>query len=170
VEKTGTVTHEPFSEGFDGGQTGRTVASFPIAEGLPRTRRLLSRGMLSILALCPQKRKLNYSFRLYLNSGKKRVLGKGGAQILTAIDRLGSISEAAEELQMSYRFIWRYIRRTEERLGQRVIVTRRGGTPHRKVRGGGGAKLTQLAKSMLLDYKATEAKLQKDLKLTPPTY
>ena len=127
------------------------------------TRRLLSGGPHRILALCPQKRKLHYSFRLYLNSGKNRVLGKGGAQILMAIDRLGSISHAAQELQMSYRFVWTYIRRMEDRLGQRVIVTRRGGTLHRKRRGGGGTKLTQLAKSMLLDYRATEAKLQRDL-------
>ena len=110
-----------------------------------------------------QKAKLYYSFRLYLNSKGKRVMGKGGAQILNAIDELGSISRAATELKMSYRFVWRYIRRMETILGQGMIVTRRGGTRDRRRKGGGGAKLTPLAKTLLGDYKALETKLQKDL-------
>lgn len=110
-----------------------------------------------------QRGNLQYSFRLYIVSEGRRVLGKGGAQILEAVDRLGSISAAANELQMSYRFAWNYIRRMEERLGRRVIVTRRGGAPHGRRRGGGGAELTRIAKALLEDYRVTEAKLQKEL-------
>jgi molybdate transport system regulatory protein len=64
---------------------------------------------------------------------------------------------------MSYRFTWNYIRRMEERLGRPVIVTRRGGATHGRRKGGGGAKLTRIAKALLQEYRATEAKLQKEL-------
>ena len=110
-----------------------------------------------------QRGSLRYSFRLYIVSEGRRVLGKGGAQILEAVERLGSISAAADELQMSYRFAWNYIRRMEDRLGRPVIVTRRGGALHGRRKGGGGAELTHIAKALLEDYRATEAKLQKQL-------
>jgi molybdate transport system regulatory protein len=109
------------------------------------------------------KASLQYTFRLYVVSDGKRVLGKGGAQILTAVDRLGSISAAARHLHMSYRFVWNYVSRMEERLGKPVIVTRRGGTIRGRRKGGGGAKLTRVAMVLLENYKTTEARLQKDL-------
>ena len=60
------------------------------------------------------KRPLFYSFRLYLNSNGERVLGKGGALILEAIDEHGSIALAAEELGMSYKFVWDYLGRMKQ--------------------------------------------------------
>lgn len=110
-----------------------------------------------------KKSKIRYSFRLYILSKGKRVLGKGGAQILDAVDRLGSISAAANELQMSYRFVWNYIKRIEERLGEPVIATRRGGTQHARGKGGGGAQLTHTARTLLKNYKTTESMVRKQL-------
>jgi len=98
-----------------------------------------------------------------LNSEGKRVFGKGGAQILTAIDKFGSISAAARELKMSYRFVWRYLRRMEDILGEPVILTHRGGTPSRRARGGGGAELTRTARTLLKDYRRIEARLRKNI-------
>jgi len=109
------------------------------------------------------KGNLRYSFRLYIVLGGRRVLGKGGAQILEAVDRLGSISAAASELQMSYRFVWNYVRRMEERLGKQVIVTRRGGALHNRRKGGGGTELTRIARTLLESYTMTESQLQKEL-------
>jgi molybdate transport system regulatory protein len=106
---------------------------------------------------------LRYSFRLYALHNGKRVLGKGGAQILSGIARLGSLSATAKDLKMSYRFVWRYVRRMEERLGTPVTVTRRGGTLHRKNKGGGGTRLTPAAKALLTDYKAVEERLRKQI-------
>ena len=110
-----------------------------------------------------QNRKLHYSFRLYIVCDGERVLGKGGAQILTAVGRLGSLTAAAKELKMSYRFVWRYIARIEDRLGKPVIVTRRGGTRHARRKGGGGTKLTPLARTLLRDYRAMEERLRKQI-------
>ena len=120
-----------------------------------------------------QKGRVRYSFRLYALSDGKRVLGKGGAQILSGIARLGSLSATAKELRMSYQFVWRYVRRMEDRLGKPIIVSRRGGTPHGERRGGGGAKLTPVGKALLAEYKSMEERLRKQIpspKREPPTH
>ena len=105
------------------------------------------------------KRTFHYAFRLYLNLDGSRVLGKGGAQILEAIDKHGSIVAAAEELHMSYKFVWDYLTRMSNRLKRPVVVTRRGGTRHRKTKGGGGTRLTPLANALLKNYRATERRV-----------
>jgi len=106
---------------------------------------------------------LFYSFRLYLNSNGERVLGKGGALILEAIDKHGSIALAAEELGMSYKFVWDYLGRMKLRLGRPLIMTRRGGTLHTKRKGGGGTTLTPLARRLLKDFRATETLVRRTI-------
>ena len=107
-----------------------------------------------------RKRKLQYTFRLYLNADGQRVLGKGGAQILEAVDEYGSIAEAAEELEMSYKFTWNYLIRMRRRLHQPVIVTRRGGARDGKKKGGGGTTLTPVARALLKEFRETERVMQ----------
>jgi len=104
--------------------------------------------------------KLQYTFRLYLNADGQRILGKGGAQILESIAECGSIAEAAEELDMSYKFVWAYLSRTRRRLHQPLVVTRRGGLQHGKQKGGGGTTLTPVARALLKEFKATERLVQ----------
>ncbi len=104
-----------------------------------------------------RKTKLQYTFRLYLNNAAgKRVLGKGGAEILEAIDEHGSIVAAARNLGMSYKFVWDYLIRMQERLKRPVIVTHRGGTDLAKRRGGGGTSLTPFARSLLREFNSTQ--------------
>ena len=103
-----------------------------------------------------------YSFRLYLNADGKRVLGKGGAQILEAIEECGSISQAAKKLGMSYKFMWDYLTRIRRIVKTPIVVTYRGGAErHRK--GGGGTALTPFARKMLVEFHSTEADLKKIL-------
>jgi molybdate transport system regulatory protein len=112
------------------------------------------------------KRRFEYAFRLYLNLNGKRVLGKGGAQILEAIDEHGSITAAAKELHMSYKFVWDYLTRMSNRLKNPVIITHRGGILHKKRKGGGGTRLTPLAKALLRNYRATERRLSATISKT----
>ncbi len=106
---------------------------------------------------------LHYDFRLYLNADGERVLGKGGAQILESIDEHGSIAMAAEELDMSYKFVWDYLGTMKQRLKRPLITTHRGGTPHTKRKGGGGTTLTPIARMLLRDFKSTEALVHRTL-------
>jgi molybdate transport system regulatory protein len=111
-----------------------------------------------------RKANLEYTFRLYLNSDDQRVLGKGGAQILEAVDECGSITAAAKKLEMSYKFTWDYLTRMRRRLHQPVIVTYRGGTRAGKKKGGGGTMLTPSARKLLKEFKETERQVQNVLK------
>jgi len=117
-----------------------------------------------------------YGLRLYLNANGKRVLGKGGAQILEAIEDCGSISAAAEELGMSYKFVWDYLTRIRRIVKAPIVVTYRGGGVGRRRKGGGGTTLTPFARAMLDEFHSTETNLKKTLsrrKITlanvPPT-
>jgi len=104
-----------------------------------------------------QNLKLNYGFRLYVLHDGQRVIGKGGAQILTEIDHSGSMTATAKKLKMPYRFVREYIRRTENRVGKPVIATSRGKTT-----------ITPLGKMLLKDYRAMERRLQKVIRSSKP--
>jgi len=68
------------------------------------------------------------------------VLGGGKTALLQAVDRLGSIQQAADEFGMSYRHAWGAIRRIEKRAGFKIVDTKLGGKE------GGGARLTEKGK------------------------
>ncbi|UCC89856.1 MAG: LysR family transcriptional regulator [Anaerolineales bacterium] len=64
------------------------------------------------------------------------VLSRWRVALLQAIEETGSISGAAEYLNIPYRRAWDKIHECEERLGVKLIETQTGGS------GGGGAQLT----------------------------
>lgn len=90
--------------------------------------------------------------KIWIEHKGKPIIGKGGAEILEQIGKEKSISKAAKKLGMSYRYVWNYLRKIEKTLGEPVVETHRGGRF-----GGGGAKLTQLGKSLLGEYKRVES-------------
>jgi len=91
------------------------------------------------------------SCKIWIEYRGKPILGKGGAQILEQIEKEKSISKTAEKLGMSYRYVWSYLQKIEKTLGEPIIETYRGGKS-----GGGGAKLTELGKSLLEEYRRVE--------------
>ena len=94
------------------------------------------------------------SCKIWIEYQGKPVLGKGGAQILEQIERKESISKTAETLGMSYRYVWSYLQKIKKNIGEPIIETSRGGKS-----GGGGAKLTELGKSLLEEYRRVEGYL-----------
>jgi molybdate transport system regulatory protein len=86
------------------------------------------------------------------------VLGKGGADILKAIAKEQSISKAAETLGMSYRYVWNYLQKIQKVVEAPIVDTYKGGK-----RGGGGAKLTALGKSLVEEYQQVEGYLSEVL-------
>jgi len=75
---------------------------------------------------------------------------------LEAVNEYGSITEAAEELEMSYKFVWDYLVRMRRRLHQPIVVTRRGGARIGKKKGGGGTALTPAARALLREFRDTQ--------------
>lgn len=91
------------------------------------------------------------SCKIWIEYQGKPVLGKGGAEILKELEKENSISRAAEKLGMSYRYVWNYIQKIQKSVGEPIVETYRGGKS-----GGGGAKLTELGKSLLEEYNRLE--------------
>ncbi len=88
--------------------------------------------------------------KLWIEVDGEPVFGRGRMMLLRAIDTYGSISQAAKEINISYRKAWGYIKAMEERLGIRLIDKQVGG------RNGGGAQLTPEASVFIQDYEALE--------------
>jgi molybdate transport system regulatory protein len=97
------------------------------------------------------KKKQNPQFKIWLEYKGKPLLGKGGAEILKCVGKEGSISNAAKTLNMSYRYVWGYIHNVERNLEEPIVETFKGGKS-----GGGGARLTKLGQSLLVDYERLE--------------
>ncbi|UCE16621.1 MAG: TOBE domain-containing protein [Candidatus Bathyarchaeota archaeon] len=91
------------------------------------------------------------SCKVWIEYEGKPILGKGGAEILEAIRKEKSISEAARKTGMSYRYVWNYLAKMEKALREPVVQTHKGGRA-----GGGGAKLTKLGESLLKEYRRVE--------------
>jgi molybdate transport system regulatory protein len=108
--------------------------------------------MITIKMLTRKKRKP--SCKIWMEYEGKPVIGKGGAEILKQLKKEESISKAAEKLNMSYRYVWNYLRKIEKTLGEPVVETYRGGKS-----GGGGARLTKLGKSLLDEYRRVDGYL-----------
>lgn len=71
----------------------------------------------------------------------KVVFGLGRCRILEAVQRLGSLQAAAQELKMSYRAIWGRISATEKRLGKPLLI-----------REPQGSRLTPLGETLLKQF------------------
>jgi molybdate transport system regulatory protein len=91
------------------------------------------------------------SFKIWLGKDHDYVLGEGGATLLRAIDHYGSISEAARQTGVSYRFAWGQLADIEKGLGHPILERRKGGVA------GGGAKLTEAAMTLLRNYDRTKS-------------
>ncbi len=103
---------------------------------------------------------LNLKLRVWLEKNGEHVLGKGGKEILEAIDRYGSISSASKALGMSYRYVWGYIKKMEEITGKRIVKAVRGGKK------GGKAELTDFGKELLREFR----KLQEFMELSKTSF
>jgi molybdate transport system regulatory protein len=90
--------------------------------------------------------------KFWIENNGEVVLGGGKADLLLAVDRLGSIQRAADEFGMSYRHAWGSIKKIEQRAGFKVLNTKLG-------RKDGGAQLTPRAK----EFVARMDSLLKDL-------
>jgi len=92
--------------------------------------------------------------KLWIEVDGEPVFGRGRRFLLEAIDTHGSINSAAKEVDISFRKAWGYIKAMEERLGVKLVERQAGG------RNGGGAVLTDDARTFLKKYEALEKGVQ----------
>lgn len=92
--------------------------------------------------------------KLQIFDGAERALGPGRADVLDAIDRLGSISAAGRALGMSYRYTWLLVDGMNRGFAERLVETASGGARR------GGARLTEAGRAVLAAYRALQADLE----------
>jgi molybdate transport system regulatory protein len=92
------------------------------------------------------------SIRLRLMQGDTIAFGPGKASLLQAIERTGSISAAAREMEMSYRRAWLLVEEMNRCFRQPLVVTATGGAR------GGGASITALAHEVIASYRHMQKK------------
>ncbi|MGE5187754.1 MAG: TOBE domain-containing protein [Betaproteobacteria bacterium] len=96
--------------------------------------------------------KHKHSCKVWIECNGKPVLGKGGAEILEGIAEEKSLTKAAKKHGMSYRYVWNYVQKIEKAVGEPIVETFKGGKT-----GGGGAKLTNLGETLLVEYRQLES-------------
>jgi molybdate transport repressor ModE-like protein len=87
------------------------------------------------------------AFKLWLETEKGYVFGPGVYMLLKSIDMKGTLKEASQSLEMSYRYAWGLIREAEERLGEPLIEASKGGRD-----GGGSTEITALGREFIEDF------------------
>lgn len=80
---------------------------------------------------------------VWLERGGQYLLGEKEADLLGAVEREGSIKEAAKAVSLSYRTAWARIQSMEQAAGHPMVRSRAGGP------GGGATTLTDECRSLL---------------------
>lgn len=102
--------------------------------------------------------KLGYEIKLWIiNDKREAVFGDGLAELLEEIDRHNSIFEAAEFLDMSYRYALHRITLAEKRLGEKLVHRVHGGAK------GGSSHITDFGKDLIARYRKAQSELNKSL-------
>ncbi len=98
--------------------------------------------------------RMTYSktIRLRVMQGDTIAFGPGKADLLQAIERTGSISGAAREMEMSYRRAWLLVEEMNRCFSNPLVATATGGAR------GGGAVVTELGREVLARYQRMQKK------------
>ncbi|MEW6243157.1 MAG: LysR family transcriptional regulator [Bacillota bacterium] len=90
--------------------------------------------------------------KIWLESAGEKVFGDGPGEMLSKVDALGSLRQAAQEMNMSYSQAWNLITALEKRLGFPLLE-----------RSWGGSRLTPRARDLLLRYRRFRSKAESAL-------
>jgi len=96
------------------------------------------------------KRPRSLGIRLRVDLDPTHSVGPGKVALLEHIERSGSLSQAARELEMSYRRAWLLLDDLNHAFTQPVTTASVGGA------GGGGARLTPFGRKLITAYRELE--------------
>jgi molybdate transport system regulatory protein len=91
--------------------------------------------------------------RFRVDFSRDESIGPGKIALLEAIAKSGSLSQAARDLDMSYRRAWQLLDSTNTAFVDKVAVTSKGGR-------GGGASITAFGHALIGSYRAFERDVQ----------
>ena len=91
----------------------------------------------------PVSQPLTPHVNLWIERDDQVVLSRWRVRLLETIEQTGSISAAAERMQVQYRLAWDRLEEMEHGLGLRLVDRHVGGA------GGGGARLTEAGRDLV---------------------
>jgi molybdate transport system regulatory protein len=86
--------------------------------------------------------------KIWLETEGRYAFGFGLCEMLQAVERCGSIKQAAADLGKSYRYVWGRIKAAEETIGRQLVETQVGGKDVQR------SRLTPAARRLLADFLA----------------
>lgn len=95
--------------------------------------------------------------KIWIEGSEGTFLGYGRVVLLEKIKQYGSISKAAESINMSYRQAWRLINSMNRQAGKPFVETQIGG------KNGGGTKLTEAGEKAIEQFWRIHEKFKKFL-------
>ena len=99
---------------------------------------------------------MRFGFKLWIeNDDGKPIIGKGGVSLIKHVIESGSISTAAKDMHVSYKFAWEYIRKVNSYLGG--IETHKGG------KGAGGTTVSEKIAELIKIYEEAEKEIDEVL-------
>ncbi len=98
----------------------------------------------------PTKSKDTPDLRIRIVFGDDAMLGPGKADLLERIRETGSIAAAGRSMSMSYKRAWSLVDEMNNAFRDPLVAATRGGPS------GGGARLTDLGREVLSQYRAFE--------------
>ena len=102
--------------------------------------------------------------KIWIEQEGIKVFGDGPWDLLTRVERTGSLRQAAAEIKMSYSQAWRLLRTIEKKLGYTLLEKQTGGA------GGGYSKLTSRAKTLTIAYSQFRREAEQDLNKLQQAY
>ena len=104
-----------------------------------------------------ERSSLEPRIKLWVEKDGLLVLSDYRARLLQHIAETGSLAEAAQRMELSYRRAWGKIREIEQNLGVRLVQSEVGGA------GGGGSRLTRDGERLVALYKRFRKLMEVDL-------
>ena len=96
------------------------------------------------------------AYKIWLETDEGYVFGPGVYSLLRKIGETGTLKGAAEALGMSYRFAWGLLRKAEDKLGEPLVLSHKGGRS-----GGGGVEITGVGLRFLEEFSDIERAISK---------
>ena len=92
------------------------------------------------------------------NEEGEQIIGEGLLRLLQAIDETGSLNQASDRLDMSYRTAWGKLEKIENRLGIELVIRKSGGGRE------GGSRLTKRGRELMSRYLQLRGNMEEKLK------
>ena len=100
---------------------------------------------------------LKLRYKLWLEKDGEKVFGDGPLDILHRVERVGSLRQAAKEINMSYSQAWNLIKDLEKRLGFDLLKRKVGGEK------GGGSEITEEARELMMKFETFRKRADQSL-------